>query len=242
MKISQPFALVVIFTVSFIALFMLAIIPLYGQTTGDERAYMPFIRRDLTPTPTPSPTPSCTYTPIDSSNETIENDVVNAIQAARRDANIGELNRLDNITAAARKHSQDMAENKFVGHQGSDSKYAPARLEEACYTVERDQEIVWGGVYSDSQTLINSWLEDPNWNRALLDDDMKDFGVGYRDTTRTETENTVLEDFFTVNLGYTIETVNRASSVKCEIELENEFGKGVLITSDPHICNNFYQK
>lgn len=233
-----------ILVTAFVGVFALTLMPTFGQSTGDQLAYLPNIRLDLTPTPTITPTPSCTFTSIESSDLTIEDSVVQAVQDARTNLNFDALNRLDNIRAAARAHSQDMAQNNFVGHRGTDGNYGPQRLREYCYDVIQDQEIVWGGTYSDTKTIIDSWMDNSDWRNAILNEDIKDFGVGYisieRDESEVEEGQTPAEDYFTVSFGYT-SSATRSSGIQCQIELENEYGKGVLTTSDPTICNGYYQ-
>ena len=239
-----------------IALFWINSNAASGQTS-DSLAYLPRIQLDptltptITPTPTASPTPSCNYTIIESADIDIENAVEEAIQNARKDAGSPELNRPDNLSHAARIHSQDMADNNFVGHQGSDSSYGPARLSRVCYDVEKDQEIVWGGTYTDTATLITLWLANENWGPALLDDEMKDLGVGYikgpggsnpgegngDDDGVNGPSDGPYADYLTLSFGRPKETRrNGTPAVTCEIPLENEFGRGVLITSNPEIC------
>ena len=84
----------------------------------------------------------------------------------------------------------------------------------------------------------------------MLDDNMKDFGVGYIMVDRSGDDsggegsgNTgdPLEDYFTVSFGVT-NNPTRSLQLKCEIKLENEFGSGTLITTNPDICNGFYQE
>lgn len=184
-KLIQP----IIFTGFFVgifALFLMSIQPSLGQTTN-QWTYLPHIKVDptLTPTPTPTitptptPTPVCNYEIIDSADEAIEDAIMAEIQRIRKDEKESELNELDEIIHAARLHSRDMAIHNYVGHQDSNNKYGPDRLEKVCYIVEEDQEIVWGGTYENAEALVTLWLENKSWQRAILDNDMVDFGVGY---------------------------------------------------------------
>ncbi|MEM8862916.1 MAG: CAP domain-containing protein [Chloroflexota bacterium] len=193
----------------------------------------PTITPTLTPTPTPTATPTCNYTIIDSADEAMEESIENQIQNKRDEDKKSELNVLDEIEHAARKHSQDMATNNFVGHQGTDLGYGPDRLEEVCYEIEEDQEIVWGGTIENAEVLVDSWLEVSAWKRAMLDADIEDFGVGYIKGN----EESEFEDYITVSFARRKTTrSDQPAYSDCVISIENDFGKGELRLTNSPLC------
>ena len=243
----QPIFFIAFFAGVF-ALFWMSIRPSSGKAL-DEWVYLPHVQLDptltptatSTPTPTPTATPVCNYEIIDSANEEVEDAIMAAIQQARKDEKESELTELDEIIHAARLHSRDMSINNYVGHQDSNNEYGPDRLEEVCYVIEEDQEIVWGGTIEDADALVASWLEDKFWRRAILDADMIDFGAGYINAV----EGSDHPDYVTVNFGRRASA--RSSSLQqgdalCEIPLANESGQGVLLVRSQTVCEAYHQE
>ena len=211
--------------------------------TNDQITYLPHVQLDptltpsLTPTPTltPTATPTCSYRIIDSADEKIEDAIMAEIQKVRSSEKESELTELDPIIHAARLHSEDMALNNYVGHMDSNKKYGPDRLRNVCYIIEEDQEIVWGGTYEDAETLVASWLENKSWERAILDNDMVDFGVGYIKGV----EGSDHPDYLTVSFGRRATSRQRSANqtaITCEIPFENSQGSGKLLIHNQAIC------
>jgi uncharacterized protein YkwD len=82
------------------------------------------------------------------------------------------------LTQAALRHSNDMAENSFVSHTGSDGSSAGERLEEACYQWQAYGEIIAMG-YETPGEVIASWMNSPAHQGVILSDLFTEFGAGY---------------------------------------------------------------
>jgi uncharacterized protein YkwD len=86
---------------------------------------------------------------------------------------------VDTLTAAARKHSNDMALNNFVGHTGSDGSTAAQRMREAGHNPRGWQEIIAAGS-PDARGTVEQWMGSQAGHReAILNCDHTIIGVGY---------------------------------------------------------------
>ena len=224
-----------------ISLWMLGgIAQMYNQATSE--IYMPIVRLDPTPTPTHTPTPALTPTPvcqpsntIPSINPTLEQAIVTRIQQARFDRGLATLTQPWQLGQVAIAHAQDMRINNFVGHQGTDGRYAQERMRANCYFPAADQEIVWGGNTDDADAIIASWLADENWEKAMMDGKMNDLGVGYALGSSSNT----FDHYFAVNLGAALTAdVAADRTPACELTLENQYGRGSWRIYNIEICQD----
>ena len=115
---------------------------------------------------------NCAYT----QNGGFVQEVISLINQARTEAGLPMLTINSQLTAAAQKHSADMACNNFLGHTGSDGSWIGDRLRSAGYTNYGYSEIIAIGT---PQNAISQWQADaPHWD-VVLDLGMTDIGVGY---------------------------------------------------------------
>lgn len=86
------------------------------------------------------------------------------------------------LTAAARKHSQDMALNDFIGHQSSDGLSTDQRFNRDGYKYAfAGENIGWG--YSTPEEVADAWFNEtpPNdgHRQNILNPNYKEIGIGY---------------------------------------------------------------
>jgi uncharacterized protein YkwD len=137
----------------------------------------------------PSATPEPALAPSDQllsprPEETIERDLVVAINQARAsDGCAVELLVAPALTAAARRHSADMAQHGVIDHRGSDGSDRISRAAEAGYVGRehsRVRENLVAGM-TDAAAIVALWMEgedDPH-RTQLLDCAYDQVGVGY---------------------------------------------------------------
>ncbi len=82
------------------------------------------------------------------------------------------------LHAAARRHSQDMAQNNFMSHAGSDGSSPWDRMRDAGYRLMRGGENVAAG-YSTPAATVDGWMNSPGHRANILSTGFCDLGVGY---------------------------------------------------------------
>lgn len=246
--------------------------PIFSQNALDQFGYLPLVKND--PTLTPSATPTSTATPaptstpngcvepsaIASGSEDNETDILDAINVARDSDDKEDLNRAEELTQAARRHSRDMMLNNFVSNVGSEGDFGPERIRDQCYFLADDQEIVWGGTYTEATSLIDTWLKDQFWERAMLDADMIDYGAGFivnngsgefdhyitvsfarrevpatATPTPTNTQTPTPEPISTLT-SYDGSNPPTPIAEACVLSHDTENGSGSLYSRDPELC------
>lgn len=252
----------------FISLLFMETLPSAGQTSLDEFRYLPYIKNDPTATPTPTLTPLPTQTAaptssidcsppntVDSSDVGKEEELILAINELREEDNKDELDRAEELVQAARGHSIDMRDNGFVDNRGSDGDYGPDRIEEQCYFLAEDQEIVWSGTFDTAADLVASWSENTFWSRAMLDQDMEDIGIGYilaAGESSEDGEEQTGQAYITVSFARRLvaatatptpspttpsnEDPPQFSASACSLHVSNEMGSGTLFVRDAEFC------
>lgn len=128
------------------------------------------------PTPAPAPEPpGVTLTPL-------EAEVVRLTNEYRTQHGCPALNVSPELTAAARAHSQDMADKNYFDHKGSDGSQPWDRMKNAGYTWMMAGENILAGT-SVAQDVVNSWISDSDHLANILTCGYKDIGVGFVDDT-----------------------------------------------------------
>jgi uncharacterized protein YkwD len=100
---------------------------------------------------------------------------------------------------AAQRHTEDMARNNRLDHQGSDGSKLADRAKRAGYAYARVAENLAAG-YATAAQAVKSWLDSPPHRRNLLDPEIRDAGIGYvfRDT---EAGAKAYRHYWTANFG-----------------------------------------
>jgi uncharacterized protein YkwD len=150
-----------------------------------------------TPSPTREQLP--TLSPTADAADVLEQSMIAVMNDLRRASGCGvALRRSSELTAAARKHSRNMAANHFFDHRGSDGSTRITRADAAGYVGARDtrvrENIGAGPVPAD---VVAYWVNLDEVHRGqILDCAYNDVGVGY-----ALGDGTPYTHYWTVNFG-----------------------------------------
>src|SRR5438067_705789 len=94
-----------------------------------------------------------------------------------------ELARSSELDAAAKAHSADMVQYRYLDHTGSDGPEPQDRADAAGYHVPRRSgwivvEVI-SAISADPSGPLNWWLNDAQHNRVLTNPRWRELGVGY---------------------------------------------------------------
>ncbi|MFN8484073.1 MAG: S8 family serine peptidase [Anaerolineae bacterium] len=146
------------------------------------------------PTPgTTRPTPTPTTCPLPGLG-TEEQALLDAINAARIAAGMPVLNLDMRLTAAAERHSQDMAAHNRLTHTGSDGSSLQNRIVAAGYPMSSASELV-AGAEPSARNLVDLWTKGSDY-RGIVLGTWQDVGIGF--VTQPDTDYYY---FWTVTLG-----------------------------------------
>lgn len=126
-----------------------------------------------------SPTPTATTTASAlSATAELERRVAELINQQRQVYGLHRLTLAAELTAAARRHSQDMSTQAQPKHRGTDGSSAKDRIRTAGYPALRSSEAIRWGDASPAE-VVASWLQDDLHRDMLLSEQFSDLGVGY---------------------------------------------------------------
>ena len=100
------------------------------------------------------------------------------------------------LTQSARRHSNDMADNNFTDHTGSDGSKGGDRMRDAGYSWSWWGEIIGWGFGGDEAAMVNWWMNSPVHRDAILSTQMNDLGAGYAFNASSS-----FDHYWTVNFG-----------------------------------------
>lgn len=129
------------------------------------------------PSPTPRPSPTSTISPTRTPNSDREGRAENLINDYRKLNGKSRLLTDFRLTEAARGHSQDMQQNNYCGHYGSDGSSPYDRMREAGFPLASGGEIVACG-YSSVDKAIQAWQNSSGHRRIMLRDSWTHFACG----------------------------------------------------------------
>jgi hypothetical protein len=81
------------------------------------------------------------------------------------------------LDRAAQLHAQDMAQNRFMGHYGSDGSNPARRIREAGYPWTTWAENVAYG-YASAEAVMNAWMNSPGHRANILSARVREIGIG----------------------------------------------------------------
>jgi uncharacterized protein YkwD len=140
-----------------------------GTQAIEPKAYLPQIVNPVTPTPTPSPTPQ-------PSGE-IEQ-ILALVNAERAAAGCSALTLNSKLTQAAYLHAQDMLQNDFFSHTGSNGSSVGTRVTAQGYTWRRVGENIAAG-YNSPESVMEGWMTSDGHRANILNCNYTELGVGY---------------------------------------------------------------
>ncbi|WP_093850591.1 CAP domain-containing protein [Streptomyces pini] len=103
--------------------------------------------------------------------------VVELVNSERAKAGCAPLKANEKLTAAARAHSQDMADHRNMSHTGSDGSGPGDRIERAGYEWRTYGENVAYG-YRTPESVMDGWMSSPGHKRNILNCSFQEIGVG----------------------------------------------------------------
>ncbi len=84
------------------------------------------------------------------------------------------------LAAAAAAHSQDMAQNNFASHIGSDGSTPWDRIRRTGYSYGSAAENIAAG-YLTARDVVQGWYNSPGHRQNMLNCDLREIGVAYAD-------------------------------------------------------------
>ena len=102
--------------------------------------------------------------------------VLALVNAERQKAGCAPVRLDTRLTAAAQKHSADMADHDFFSHTGSGASKFADRIRAEGYPTPRSENIAAGNATADA--TVRQWLNSAGHRRNILDCTAKDMGLG----------------------------------------------------------------
>ncbi|MCA1991262.1 MAG: CAP domain-containing protein [Coleofasciculus sp. S288] len=109
---------------------------------------------------------------------TVNAKVLQLINGERRKVGAPPLRVNSQLTQAAQRHANDMAENDFLSHTGSDGSTMRSRIEATGYSWGRMGENVAAG-QATPEAVMRSWMSSPPHRGNILNRDFTEVGIGY---------------------------------------------------------------
>jgi uncharacterized protein YkwD len=126
-------------------------------------------------------------------------DMLRRLNAIRESKGLRLLQMDDRLNRAAQLHSDDMAARDFFDHKTPDGARMTDRADAFGYNWRRLLENIAAGQH-DVQQAITGWMNSPDHRAAILDDAVKDAGMGY--TFRDRDGGTVtMSHYWTLLVG-----------------------------------------
>ncbi len=91
---------------------------------------------------------------------------------------VGGLQLNDELMIAAQGHAEDMAENNFMAHEGSDGSSPGQRADRANYTGGSVGENVARG-YRTPEAVVQGWLDSDGHCNNMMNGSYNEIGIGY---------------------------------------------------------------
>ena len=130
-----------------------------------------------TATPTPTLEPTATATPTQQPQSYAER-VVALTNAERTARGLPTLTVDTRLTAAADRHTLDMATNDYVSHEGSDGSGPEERIRDAGYSCGSWGENIGAG-YVSPEEAVAGWMASSLHRDSILSTRFTHIGVGY---------------------------------------------------------------
>jgi len=160
----------------------------------------------------------------------MEQTIADLINQQRADHGLYPLILVPELTESARRHSNDMADNGFTGHTGSDGSNAGQRMAEAGYDWIAWGEIIAWGFGGDPASVVDWWMNSSPHRSLILSSYFLDFGVGYARAPASQYGH-----YWTVNFGRRADAVTQFrvadEQLTCAFMLAGPAGGGSVMTS-----------
>ena len=107
-----------------------------------------------------------------------ESEVIELVNVEREARNLHPLSYNQELTVAARRHSQDMGDQNYFDHTSLDGKKFYERITDAGYHYQTCGENIAAGLTTPA-TVVDGWMNSDGHRANILDPDYCDIGVGY---------------------------------------------------------------
>jgi uncharacterized protein YkwD len=111
-------------------------------------------------------------------NETVAEELLRLVNVERRRVNAKPLVLSPQLTAAAQRHSQDMAANRRMSHTGSDGSTMRSRIDDTQYRWSTIGENVAMG-QPNAAAVMAAWVNSPGHRQNILNPAFTELGIGY---------------------------------------------------------------
>jgi hypothetical protein len=107
-----------------------------------------------------------------------ESEVIELVNVEREALKLHPLSYNQELTVAARRHSQDMADQNYFSHTSQDGREFYERIADAGYNYQSCGENIAAG-YATPAAVVDGWMNSDGHRANILDPDYCDIGVGY---------------------------------------------------------------
>jgi hypothetical protein len=107
-----------------------------------------------------------------------ESEVIELVNVERETRNLHPLSYNQELTLAARLHSQDMGDRNYFNHTTPDGTKFNERIIDAGYDYRNCGENIAAG-YATPADVVDGWMNSDGHRANILDPDYCDIGVGY---------------------------------------------------------------
>ena len=111
-------------------------------------------------------------------NETVAEELLRLVNVERRRVNARPLALSPQLTAAAQRHSQDMATSRRMSHTGSDGSTMRSRIDDTQYRWSTIGENVAMG-QPNAAAVMSAWMNSPGHRQNILNPAFTELGIGY---------------------------------------------------------------
>lgn len=140
-----------------------------NASVASHTAYLPFVV-----------TPELTGSSNTSALSLLAQQVVDLTNAYRVAAGCAPLTVSPQLAAAAATHSQDMAQNNFFSHTGSDGSTPWDRIRRTGYSYRSAAENIAAG-YRTAEDVVQGWYNSTGHRQNMLNCNLREIGVAYAD-------------------------------------------------------------
>jgi hypothetical protein len=107
-----------------------------------------------------------------------ESEVIELVNVEREARNLHPLGYSEELTVAARRHSQDMGDQNYFDHTSLDGRKFSERIADAGYDYQTCGENIAAG-YAIPAAVVDGWMQSEGHRANILDPGYCDIGVGY---------------------------------------------------------------
>lgn len=107
----------------------------------------------------------------------VRRQILDAVNAARREQRLRPLTLEPRLNAAAQRHAEDMRDRRFYGHQTPEGTQPRRRVENAGYLHQAVGENIAEGQFTVAE-VMDGWLKSPGHRKNILEPRFIHLGVG----------------------------------------------------------------